>query len=65
MQVKDLIAKLQTLDPELPVALADWQEGRMYPVEEQAEKIAVVTERFYPKDVSGFVVGTFVRIGEE
>ena len=39
MKVKDMIAKLQTFDPELPIAIADWNEQYSEPSEIVAETV--------------------------
>ena len=41
MKVKDLIARLQEFDPELPVAVADWQEGYRGASESAAEEVGL------------------------
>ena len=63
MKVKDLIERLQSFDPELPVAIADWTEDCMAPSEECAEDIGILTEGYYPKGSAHVVKGTFVCIG--
>ena len=63
MKVKDLIAKLQTFDPELPVAIADWNEQYRDPSEEAAESIGVGVNPYYPTGDNGKVTGMVVIIG--
>lgn len=41
MKVKDMIAKLQTFDPELPIAIADWNEQYRGPSEGFAELVSL------------------------
>jgi hypothetical protein len=65
MTVRALIAKLQQLDPDLPVCVADWSEQYRSPDEGSAELVEVVTEGYWPTVPRGDepTVGTFVRIG--
>ena len=63
MKVKDLIAKLQEVDRELPVTLADWQE--QYATEsESAAAIVSVSEGKYSNAEYEHVTGRHVIIGE-
>ncbi len=69
MKVKDLIAKLQEFDPELPVCLADFADGYSDPSEEAATVVDLETDKFYwpfpelPGIRREKIVGTYVCIG--
>jgi len=63
MKVKDLIQKLQELDGELPVCVADWQEQYATESEYYAELISVGGGQY--KDANHqTVTGQHVTIGE-
>ena len=61
MKVKDLIARLQTFDQDLPVCLADWYEEWSKPSEGAAENVGV-HEGLY-NDKTAIVHGKVVVIG--
>lgn len=70
MKVKDLVAKLQEFDPELPVCVADWQEQYRNPSEGAAEIVTLVKDGLYfptgpihPFDANG-ERGTYICIGD-
>ncbi len=61
MKVKDLITKLSEFDPELPVAIADWNENYSRPSEDAAECVGVSEGEYYTG--ARAVVGKVVVIG--
>ena len=63
MKVKDLIEKLKTFDPELPVCLADWQEQYATEPEGPAELVSV-SGGDYNNTEYKMVNGLHVIIGE-
>lgn len=64
MKVKDLIEKLQQFDPELPVAVADWQEEYQLPSEKDAEFVNELNGRYLvDPNWTDIKSGSFICIG--
>lgn len=69
MKVRELIARLQQFDPELPVCLADWNEGYAPDNEPSAAAVQLIENgRYEPQggtlpDQSSCVPGSYVVIG--
>jgi len=64
MKVKDLVAELLKHDQELPVCLADWNEGYRAPSEAAAEYITMVAGEYDPNPWVEGAVAKFVCIGQ-
>lgn len=63
MTVAQMIDRLKTFDPNLPVALADWGESYRYSSEMDAEVMSVVEEELDAKE--GRVKKKHLRIGND
>ena len=64
MTVAQLIAKLQTMPQNLPVAITDWPEGILQPNEIAAEKVDLIENGQYVSSMSCLMTGAFVQIGD-
>lgn len=63
MKVKDLIEKLQQFDPELPVAIADWNEEYRKPSEPNAEVVNLCDGPYCSTAADKIITGSYVCIG--
>lgn len=63
MKLRDFVERLQSLDPELPVCIADWSGNFLSPSEKEAEYTRITTD-YYNDDEGSWIYGTFLQIGD-
>lgn len=63
MKVRELIDKLQQYDPELEVALGDWNEEYSPPNREVVKDIGVCDHRYWDEELGNWKIITSLVIG--